>query len=128
MASSKLAIADLQPGMTLAQPILDNKGRTILPEGTRLTPMAINHLGKWGVEEVRIRKEQETTVHKQQAVTGILPESASEKDLAFMRRVAEDVAKRFANLPPTEVNNELRRLALKHLITSGRGTVPGIGT
>lgn len=126
MATLTLPIADLQPGMTLAQPIVDNKGRTIVPEGTRLTPMAINHLGKWGVSEVRIQKDKDTTVHNQAAVPGALPASASEQDVAFMRRVAEEVARRFANLPPTDLNNELRRVALKNLITHGRGTVPGL--
>lgn len=126
MAILRLPLADLQPGMTLAQPIVDKKGRTIVPEGTRLTPMTINHLGKWGVSEVRIKKNSDTTVHKQSAISGMLPESASEQDVAFMRRVAEEVARRFANLQPTELNNELRRVALKNLITHGRGTVPGL--
>ncbi len=131
MPENELAIADLEPGMVVAHPIVDQKGRIIIPESTRLTPMHIARLEKWGITKVSVRGVEATSIDEP---AGGAENGRDEKPLAsnnaeeqeFMRRVAAQVAARFSNLPETPINQELRKLTIKHLVLNGRGVVPGL--
>ncbi len=129
MATKKLPIAELKSGMLLGQEILDAKGRVVVQNGARLTPMYIKRLEKWGVDEVLIEEEEATsgeTVEKRPSEGKSLLENASSEDREFMRRVALAAQERFSNIKDNPVMDELKRLAIRHLVMSGRGAVPGL--
>ncbi|MCX7935457.1 MAG: hypothetical protein N3A66_09395 [Planctomycetota bacterium] len=127
MGQKRLNLAELQPGMVVAQTILDNSGRTILQEGGRLTPMIIGRLEKWGVTTVVIKTDDSGVMAKPQAAgTGVAAAAASEADREFMRKVAEQAIERFRNVENDPLMLELRKLAVAHLVRSGRGAVPGL--
>lgn len=122
---NKLPISELEPGMITASPITDNRGRIIIPENIRLTPMHINRLSKWGIMFVRVKydNKEEEKFNGNETKTEI---NLNTNEKEFMRRLAAKVVNRFKNLPETELNKELRRLAIKHLVLNGRGIVPGL--
>lgn len=127
MAIKKIPVGELQAGMILAQPINDQNGRTIMPEGARLTPMHLKRLEKWGVDAVAIHADESTgqpeSEEKIAARESIQQASAEDKE--FMRKVAVEVMERFQNVGENPVMAELKRLAVRHLVTRGRGAIPG---
>ncbi len=127
MGQRRLNLAELQPGMIVAQTILDNAGRTILQEGGRLTPLIISRLEKWGVTTVVIKTDDSGVMAKPQAAAAAVDAaSASEADREFMRQVAEAAIERFRNVENDPLMLELRKLAVAHLVRNGRGAVPGL--
>lgn len=128
MGIKQYSVEELQPGMILAQPITDPKGRIMIPAGGRLTPVHIARMPKMGITTVAVEIEEPTPAEggKKPLSGKEILESASSEDREFMRRIALQIQERFSNLPDTPLNNELKRLALKHLILNGRGVVPGL--
>ncbi|MHC4916672.1 MAG: hypothetical protein ACYTGB_14390 [Planctomycetota bacterium] len=51
-----ISVAEAKPGMVLAKPITDRKGRAIVSAGTQLTQLYISRLEKWGVEKLDIEE------------------------------------------------------------------------
>lgn len=45
---------ELRPGMVLAQPLRDLAGRTLLKEGAELTESYIEHIRRWGFDQVAV--------------------------------------------------------------------------
>ncbi len=127
MAADKTPVSELQPGMVLAQQIQDDKGRTIMPEGARLTPMHIKRLEKWGVDSVLIDTEAGAKGEgkKEDAGKAAL-QAASSEDRDKMRSVAVAVQERFSNIGDNPVMNELKRLTVRHLVLKGGESIPGL--
>jgi hypothetical protein len=50
----KIHLDDAQAGMKLWDNVVDNKGATLLPSGTELTPSIINSLQRRGVDAVHV--------------------------------------------------------------------------
>lgn len=121
--SNKLPISELIPGMITSANIIDGKGRTVIAKNTRLTPIHINGLSKWGVTFVYVI---ETNNNEEQHNHNIKIDFKGDEEKEFMRKVVAKVVDKFKNLPETELNKELRRLTIKHLILNGRGVVPGL--
>jgi len=127
MGQKRLNLAELQPGMVVAQTILDNAGRTILQEGGRLTPMIISRLEKWGVTTVVIKTDESGSMSQLQVAgppTAVGENSEAERE--FMRKVAEQAIERFRNVENDPLMLDLRKLAVAHLVRNGRGAVPGL--
>jgi len=127
MAITRLSVEELRPGMELAQTVLDDKGRTMLQEGSRLTPMFISRMGKWGVTAVLIRQSSDTDTIARPASTGAdILRDASEEERSRMRKIAQTVQTRFSNLTDSPLNAALKKITVRHLITLKPGSTPGI--
>jgi hypothetical protein len=50
----RINVADARPGMVLAEPIVDRRGRVIVKKGSALTQLYISRLRKWGVRELTV--------------------------------------------------------------------------
>jgi len=116
----------LRPGMALAQPILDDKGRTIMQEGARLTPMHIKRLEKWGIDAVQIAADGDAPSSSGQAAGRAQVQEASPEDRDRMRNVAKAVQERFSNIQDNPIMDELKRLTVRHLVLQKHGSVPGL--
>ncbi len=127
MGTTNCMLSDLQPGMVLAQPILDDKGRTIMQEGARLTPMAIRRLEKWGIEAVRVASGEDANPPSSRRASGQTAlQEASPEDRDRMRSVAAAVQERFQNVADDPIMDDLKRLAVRHLVLHAQESVPGI--
>lgn len=131
MGSKRIPVQEAEAGMLLVQAILDDKGRTIVPAEARLTPAHVKRLERWGIQEIVIDQESNTSVinradasaRKEAAATSATTEEAREK----MRCVAEAVQSRFQNISDNPLMDELKRLAVRHLVmNSEKGQIPGI--
>ncbi len=110
--------------MVLGQDITDENGRTIVPDGARLTPMYIKRLSKWGVSAVAIRDEDTATLRRENSPAREIIQSATQEEREYMRRVAERTQKRFQKITGNPLMEELKRLVVRHLILSGKGLIP----
>ena len=127
MATDKIQVSELQAGMILAQQIQDDKGRTIMPEGARLTPMHLKRLEKWGVESVLIDTEAGTRGEKKKEDAGKAAlQAASAEDRDKMRSVAVAVQDRFSNIGDNQVMSELKRLVVRHLVLKSGESIPAL--
>ena len=127
MGTTKCMLSDLQPGMVLAQPILDDKGRTIMQEGARLTPMSIRRLEKWGIDAVSVASGEDASPPSSRRASGQAAlQEASPEDRDRMRSVASAVQERFQNVADDPIMDDLKRLAVRHLVLHAGESVPGI--
>lgn len=53
----KITAAEAQAGDIVAEPVLNEQGRTLLPEGSRLSAAVISRLEGWGVHELTIKSD-----------------------------------------------------------------------
>ena len=121
MTMKKVLLKELEPGMTLGQPVNDAQGRTIMPAGARLTPMYISRLEKWGIKEVVLEVEGEEEDAAQPVSAGVaIVESASDEDREAMRGIAQEAQTRFKGLEGNPLMDELKRLSVKHLVLQGK--------
>ena len=127
MPAKHYSLTQLQAGMILAQQILDENGRVIMQEGARLTPMYIHRLGKFGIHSVAIEVAEPAAPAPAEGGGGAqAARSVTAEDREFMRRIAERVQERFADVADNPLMAELKRLAVRHLILAGPGAVPGL--
>lgn len=128
MPSKYLPVDDIQAGMIVAKAVSDRDGRVIIPEGGRLTPMAINRLPRWGIIGVEVVVEDAAgqAGEADPAAPAAPARKSVEEDLEFAARVTADVELRFANLERTAFNDEYRQIVIRNLIEKGRGVVPGL--
>lgn len=130
MPVRELPISELQPGMLLAQPVLNDKGRTVIPEDSRLTPMHLKRLEKWGIEKVSINDDDTSVIEKKekQAAGQLTLQNASAEDREAMRNIALAIQTRFSNLQGNEIMDELKRLTVRHLVMAQQEgkALPGV--
>jgi hypothetical protein len=55
----QITIGDAKPGMVLARPIVNGRGRTIVKAGVALSSLYISRLDRWGVSQLFIAEEGE---------------------------------------------------------------------
>lgn len=53
----KILVQDANPGDVIGQPVVNEKGMTLLPKGATLTIALVNRLRGWGIQEVEIEGE-----------------------------------------------------------------------
>ena len=113
MAKKQLSIGEVQPGMTLAEPISDRTGRVIVAAGMKLSPVVISRLGKWNVASI--------TVDVEEAAGAPAPGSAAGEEAPVGTETAEISARMarlecvFARAGENPVMVALHELARKHL-------------
>lgn len=131
MASTKVEVGQLAPGMRLAEPVHNASGTTLMPAGIRLTPMFIVRLKKWGVTNVTIEVEAKpeppaaslnpasmTTLTRQ-----LVESPAGAEASQFARDIAQEVMAWFANIKDDPLMHQLRNIAIKKLIAHGEAGV-----
>jgi hypothetical protein len=55
----KIAASEAQVGDVVAEPVVNDKGRTLLPKGARLSAAVVSRLAGWGVAELFVEGEGE---------------------------------------------------------------------
>lgn len=122
-------------GMVLAQPITDAQGRTIMAEGSRLTPVHINRLGRWGVQELHVLDDAEAEGAAADGIADGGGEGAQTDDDSspsvqidedFMREKAAEFKQRFTAVEDNPLMDDLKKTAFKGVVLAGRGKIPGV--
>ncbi|MCL2001210.1 MAG: hypothetical protein FWG74_07225 [Planctomycetes bacterium] len=124
MEKQRLNMADIMPGMKLAEPVTNRAGITLMPAGIKLTPLFINRLQKWKVEALDVFVEKESRppslADRQQNNPESVPRTgltAEQND--FSRQIAAEISGRFANVQDNPLMLELQKAATKLLIAYG---------
>lgn len=128
MRRVKLSVAQITPGMKLAEPITNANGVTLMPAGIRLTPMFILRLKKWNietlevmvddVEEPEVADANETPAAPRQQKSNMTAEQEE-----FARALAIEVAKWFVNVRDNPLMMNLRALAIRKLVLQGKNGI-----
>ena len=101
--------AQFEPGMVLAAPVLDQRGRRLLPAETTLTDKHLRIFKTWGIAEVQIRAGQEEEAAD--AGPGVA-------DPALVARATDHAKKLFAHTDLRHpVMSELFRQCVQRLIS-----------
>lgn len=139
----RLHIAQITPGMKLAEPITNAGGITLMPAGIRLTPMFIARIKKWNIDTLevlvdKVRTDQpeesgtrKTTTIKPRGQTSARTRPASgggedalsTEEEQFARSVASDVSKAFINVRRDPLMMQLRTIVIKRLVALGPDSV-----
>lgn len=113
--------------MRLAEKITNSSGITVIPSGVRLTPLFINRLTKWGIENVEVVVDDTTVTVRSAAfkhgtTTNVAINAKVGSSVAlqeFARDINMEVTNRFKNLTDDELMMRLRSIVLKKLIADG---------
>ena len=57
--TKRILLMNLLPGMEISRPVITDEGRTVLNEGTIMTPSLVERLRQWGITSVHIKAEAE---------------------------------------------------------------------
>jgi hypothetical protein len=129
MEKIRLKVAEITPGMKLAEPIANAGGVTLMPSGIRLTPMFISRIKKWNIDTIcvfldktkveshatSVRTSSSSTVHRRKTEDGVVPEAQEQ----FARAVATEVARIFVDVRDNELMMRLRALVIRRLVAKG---------
>lgn len=55
----KISADQIEPGMVLAEDLIDMNGRTLLKKGAHISETIVPHFQKWGFTEIMIESEEE---------------------------------------------------------------------
>jgi hypothetical protein len=89
----RITVEEAKPGMVLAEPLADLEGRTLVGQGTRLSPIHISRLRKWGVSVLFVEGPEE-------AVGGRIPQGAGRGPSADASAAAGAEGAAAGGLPP----------------------------
>lgn len=127
----QLKIDQIVPGMTLAEPITNAGGVTLMPAGIRLTPMFIARIRKWNIgaldviaekkpdparpsDTVVIRRAEAAQAKQREAEN---PRPADRED--FARRTALEISRPFVAVKTNPLMMQLRAAVIKKLVAHG---------
>ncbi len=126
--------------MTLAEPITNGSGVTLMPAGIRLTPMFIARIRKWNIETLDVFTEprrSDTTVKRAAARKNAeAPAAASgqengEQDIPadreeFARATAIEISRPFVSVKANPLMMQLRAAVIRKLIAHGKNGIVNI--
>ena len=92
-----------KPGEEVAEPVKNDRGMVILPEGAKLTPALIDRLRKMGVVEVMVEGED--------------PNAPPPKSLD---ELLEDLKVRFEGQEDNPLMMQIKKIARQHLLDEKR--------
>lgn len=132
----RLEIAQITPGMKLAEPITNASGITLMPAGIRLTPMFIARIKKWNIGslDVFVEKKQPddesarpvqrsgTSIRTGRSRNGQAAEqemTLTEEQEQFARSVASEVSRAFVNMRNNPLMMMMRAVTIKRLVMAG---------
>ena len=93
----------VEPGLILAEPVLNQFGQTLLPRGVELQPRHLKVLKTWGCKTVKVKEEG-------------IPEKEPEVSPEIMDRALARVNWRLTWEPTTSLEKEIFQLAVKRVI------------
>ena len=99
---------EAQPGMIVAEPILDSAGQVLFPKDEVLTDRHIRRLVVRGVTEISVQAEAPEADPEAK-----LPASSAPMDEEALR---EQLAQRFRHFENNEIMQTIREVAEKHLM------------
>ncbi len=133
MEKNRLPIAQITPGMRLAEPVTNAGGITLMPAGLRLTPMFIARIRKWNIEAIDVvadasrgeaddafsqgRAGKTTAVARRPGDGGDEPLPEAQAD--FARAVAAEVSRVFVNVRKNPLMMQLRAIVIRRLARKG---------
>jgi len=98
----EIAVGQAQVGDIVAEPVVNDQGRVLLPKGAKLSPAVLSRLQGWGVNELRVEGEDDT----------------EDGDGGDGGALIEALEHRFSEWEGDELMQEIKRVARGHL--SGR--------
>jgi hypothetical protein len=127
----KITVAEAKPGMILARPISDRKGRVIVGAGAQLTQLYISRLAKWGVSDLCIEEAGGSRPSRARRSGPLSAEAGAENgaaDDAVMppgvyrgRDLAERIGNTFTRVADDPLMIALRDAVVRRLTSGGRG-------
>ena len=128
MEKVRLGIAQIAPGMKLAEAITNASGVTLMPAGIRLTPMFIARIRKWNIEtlEVLVEKKRSSTTTMASLPVQQTPGQKQAREQAltaeqeeFARATALEISRPFVNVKDNPVMMQLRAAVIRRLVQLG---------
>lgn len=126
MSSTKIDTSEAKVGMILAEPIMDKQGRVIISEGSRLTPVLVKRLSRWGVEEIFIDADADEKDSSGAADDEGEGTPTVQLDQEYMRELAVTFNERFHEVEDNPVMEQLKKLSFKIVVLAGRNGLPGV--
>lgn len=93
----------VEPGLILAEPVLNQFGQTLLPRGVELQPRHLKVLKTWGCKTVKVKEEG-------------FPKKEAEVSPEVLDRALARVNWRLKWEPTTNLEKEIFQLAVKRVI------------
>lgn len=136
----QVKVDEIVPGMTLAEPITNAGGVTLMPAGIRLTPMFIARIRKWNIETldvfpekprspdtaVRLRSSTSVRLRAAAAARPPPPPPQSEEAVEFARATALEISRPFVGVKSNALMMALRAAVIKKLVRHGKNGVVNI--
>ena len=91
-----IPVEEAQAGDVLAEPLVDEQGRTLLPRGARLSAAVISRLRGWGISRLSIEGE--------------------DPDAVDAERLLGNLEFRFSDLEGDELMMQIKAIARSHLL------------
>jgi hypothetical protein len=109
----RIAIENAAEGMVLSGPVVDAKGRLILPKGETLNPSMISRLSRFGVTHLEVDAPE--------AAEGAAAEGGAEPKQAGLDEAAltAEIQARFASIGNDERMGKIRDAVVRQLVRSG---------
>ena len=94
----EIAVGQAQVGDIVAEPVVNDEGRVLLPKGAKLSPAVLSRLQGWGVSQLQVEGDEEDG------------EEGADDDA-----LVEALDHRFADWEGDELMLEIKRVARTHL-------------
>lgn len=102
-------IEDLKAGDVILAEIKDNTGRVVVKVGSKVTPLLLKRLVKWGVETAEIEGEAPAVEDKKEV------KPVEKKPQALNKELVIKIAKKFSKVREDPFMDKLMKLSIKHL-------------
>jgi len=99
----EVSIEEIEEGLILSQPVINNYGQMLLPSGATISLRHINLLKTWNIETINVRGENDSeTVETAEFGDDVLKHAKSR------------LKSRLNWIPENELEQELYNIGLKH--------------
>lgn len=106
----RITAAEAQAGDIIAEPVINDQGRTLLPKGARLSTAVLNRLQGWGVEALCVEGESDAA-----------EDGSTGADAGVDAGLLEGLEHRFAEWEADPVMMRIKSVAQRHLSALRRG-------
>ena len=94
----EIAVGQAEVGDIVAEPVVNDEGRVLLPKGAKLSPAVLSRLQGWGVNQLQVEGDE-----------------ADAEDGANDDALIEALEHRFSDWEGDELMLEIKRVARTHL-------------
>ena len=100
----EIAVGQAEVGDVVAEPVVNEQGRVLLPKGAKLSPAVLSRLQGWGISQLQVEGDD-----------------AADEDDGDTSALIEALEHRFAEWEGDELMLEIKRVARTHLNRGGQG-------